>query len=183
MPKRIDKPGGKRIGWSTVKTRLKVIDHAGLLGLIHDLYGLSQDNRSFLNSRFSLSADPLDPYRRRIDAALYPPLDKPVRVADARKAVSEYRKAIGLPEGLLELHVFWCETACRFSMEFGVAEDAYFDPLLRQFDAALKVLPSINSSLRESALARLVVVRDEMDVGYGVQDEMAWLLEQAKEVS
>ncbi len=149
------------------------------MGLIQDLYGLSQDNRSFLHARFSLGADPLDVYKQRMRAALFPPLNKPVRVADARRTLSEYRKAIGRLEGLLELHVFWCETACRFSMDYGYAEDAYFDPLLRQFEAALKLLLSVDLSPREAALARLVAVRDEMDVGYGVQDEMSWLLEQA----
>lgn len=176
-------PSKKPIGWSTVKTRLKDFDREGLLGLIHDLYGLSKDNRSFLHARFSMGADPLGVYKQRMYTALFPPLEKPVRVADARQAIAEYRKAIGRPEGLLELYVFWCETACRFSMDFGYADEPYFDSLLRQFEAALKLLPSMDSPPREAALARLVAVRDEIDVGYGVRDEMAWLLEQAGDAS
>lgn len=178
MPRRIAKANEKRIVWSTVKTRLNDFDRKGLLADPGALW-LSKDNQSFLHARFSLGVDPLDVYKRRIYAALFPPFEKPVRVADARKAIAEYRKAIRLPEGLLELHVFWCATACQFSMEFGYADEAYFDSLLRQFEAALGLLPSADSSLRDAAIARLLAVRDEMDVGYGVQDEMDWRLEQA----
>lgn len=183
MSERIARSSKKGTSWSTVKTRLKDFDRGGLMGLIQDLYGLSKDNQSFLNARFSLGADPLSVYKQRMYTALFPPSEKPVRMADARKAIAEYRKALGRPEDLLELRVFWCETACRFSMEFGYADEPYFDSLLRQFEAALKILSSADSSLREAALARLAAVRDGIDVGYGVRDEMAWLLEQAGDAS
>jgi len=57
-----------------------------------------------------------------IHDALFPEWNKPVRIAEAKRAITEYRKAMGRPEDLLELHVFWCETASGFSMEFGYAD-------------------------------------------------------------
>ena len=42
--------------WSDVKARLIAFDHAGLLGLIHDLYAASKDNQTFLHARFGLGS-------------------------------------------------------------------------------------------------------------------------------
>src|SRR3990167_4538968 len=97
--------------WGNVKAKLAEFNRAGLLTLVQDLHALSKTNQSFLHARFFLGTDSLAVYKKRIHDALFPDWNKPVRVAEARKAIAEYRKAIGRPEGLLELHVFWCETA------------------------------------------------------------------------
>lgn len=168
-----------RPSWSDVRAKLTEFDRAGLLALVQDLYTLNKTNQSFLHARYSLGTDALAVYKKRIHEALFPDWNKPVRIAEAKKAIAEYRKAVGQPEGLLELHVFWCETASGFSMEFGYADEGYFDALLRQFEAALRALGFVAEATRHSAIARLTAVRDRTDVGYGVQDDMNWLLERA----
>lgn len=165
--------------WSDVKAKLAHFDCAGLVCLVADLYALSKTNQLFLHARFSLGTDSLATYERRIHDALSPDWNKPVRMADAKKAISEYRKAIGRPEGVLELRLFWCEAASTFSMEFGYADEGYFDALLRQFEAALNALSGVNEISRKSAIERLVAVRNRIDVGYGVKDDMNYLLDRA----
>ena len=165
--------------WGDLKRALAGFDRAGLLGLVQDLYALNKTNRSFLHTRFALDADTLASYKQRIHNALFPDWNKPVRIAEAKKAISEYRKAIGRPEGLLDPHVFWCETASGFSMEYGYADEGYFDALIRQFEAAIRSLTTVNGATRRAAVDRLVGVRDRTDVGYGVRDEMNALLERA----
>lgn len=169
--------------WGDVKAKLAEFDRAGLLALTQDLYTLNKTNQSFLHARFSLGTDSLAVYKKRIHDALFPDWNKPVRVAEAKKAITEYRKAIGQPEGLLELHVFWCETASGFSMDLGYADEGYFNALLRQFETALKQLGAVAEPIRRTAIARLKAVRDRTQVGYGVQDEMSWLLGRADLVS
>lgn len=165
--------------WSDVKAKLTDFDRVALVGLVADLYALSKTNQSFLHARFSMGKDSLATYKRRIDDALSPDWNKPVRIADAKKAISEYRKAIGRPEGLLDLRLFWCEAASSFSMEFGYADEGYFEALLRQFEAALNALRGMNETSRKSAIERLAAVRDRTDVGYGVKDDMNYLLDRA----
>jgi hypothetical protein len=43
--------------WNDVKTSLLDFDRAGLLGLVHDLYTASKDNRAFLHARLGLGHD------------------------------------------------------------------------------------------------------------------------------
>lgn len=169
--------------WGDVKTKLAAMDHAGLVALLRDVHALNKTNQLFLHARFSLGTDVLESYKKRIRVALFPDWNKPVRVAEAKKAMMEYRKAIGRPDDMLELHIFWCETASGFSMEFGYADEGYFDALLRQYEAALKMLDTVDGMIRHKAIERLKRVCHSTEVGYGVQDEMKWLLERAGLVS
>lgn len=43
----------------------------------------------------------------------------------------------------------------------------------------INTLGFVAEATRQSAIARLTAVRDRTDVGYGVQDDMNWLLERA----
>ena len=122
--------------WTDVKARLADFDRASLQGLVKDLYGASKDNQSFLHARFGLGADVLNPYKARIDRWLWPDLlkNQDVSASKAKKVVADYKKAIGRPEGLAELIVFYCERASDFSNAFGFADEAYFGALLKMFE-------------------------------------------------
>jgi len=51
--------------WTHVKARLKDLQPADFLLLLHDLYALNADNRLFLTTRLP-SATPAAPYRKAI---------------------------------------------------------------------------------------------------------------------
>ena len=62
--------------WNDVKARLADFNRTNLLALVKDLYGASKDNQAFLHARFDLGADPLKPYKIKIDRWLSPDLLK-----------------------------------------------------------------------------------------------------------
>lgn len=147
--------------WSDLKTRLADFDRAGLLGLVQDLYAASKDNQTFLHTRFGLGDDPLKPYKATIDRWLWPDMFKnqDTSVAKAKKAVADYRKAIGQAEGLAELMVFYCERAIGFANDIGLDDESYYDALVRMFEQALKTVMALPQAQRESFLDRLDHVR------------------------
>jgi len=132
-------------GWSDVKTKLSDFDRAALIGLVQDLYAASKDNQAFLHARFALGDDVLKPYKATIDRWLWPDVFKnqDTSVAKAKKAISDYKKAIGQPEGLAELMVFYCERAAGFSNDVGLQDEGYFDALVRMFGQALKTIDGL----------------------------------------
>lgn len=107
------KPKKAAPSWSDVKVRLAGFDRTALLVLVQDLYAASKDNQAFLHARFGLGGDVLDPYKATIDRWLWPDVYKnqDVSVSKAKKAIADYKKASGRPEGLAELMVFFCERA------------------------------------------------------------------------
>jgi hypothetical protein len=122
--------------WSDVKTQLADFDHAGLIGLAQDLYAASMDNKAFLHARFGLGDDVLKPYKATIDRWLWPDVIKnqDTSVAKAKKAIADYKKAVGQIDGLAELMVLYCERAAGFSSDVGLQDEGYFDALVRMFE-------------------------------------------------
>lgn len=169
----------KSSAWSDVKTRLSDFDRAGLLGLLQDLYAANKDNQSFLHARLSLGDDVLKPYKTTIGRWLWPDMFKKqdTSVAKAKKAIADYKKAIGKPEDLAELMVYYCEQASGFSDDICLQDEAYFDALVRMFEQALKTIASLPEEQRPLLCERLRTAhRVCRNLGYGVSDDMGDLL-------
>jgi hypothetical protein len=156
--------------WSDVKTRLADFDRAGLLGLVQDLYAASKDNKAFLHARFGLGDDPLEPYKDVIIRWINPPdLRNPISVSKAKKAISDYKKALGQPEGLAELTVFYCEEVFDFLAGCGMDDEGFYDALVRMFEQALKYVLALPKAQQAALLSRLDRVRQlGQSVGWGV---------------
>ncbi len=166
------------VRWNSVKAGLSGFDRAALLGLIQDLYAVSKDNQAFLHARLNLGGDPLKPYKAIISRWVCPDIFKnqPVSVAKAKKAIADYKKAIGYPEGMAELSVFYCEEAIAFLRDFGMEDESYYSALVLMFGQALKRTPSLPESERAQFLERLGCVRAKAQkIGWGVGDEMTSL--------
>ena len=165
--------------WSNVKAKLTAFDHAGLLGLVQDLYAASKDNQAFLHTRLHLGDDALKPYKTTIARWLWPDVFKnqDTSVAKAKKAISDYRQASGTADGLAELMVFYCEQAASFSADVALDDEGYLRALVRMFGQALKATTALSLEQYSALRARLDAVRSACDgMGYGVGEDMDVLL-------
>lgn len=168
-------PRRNKPSWSDIKSQLADVDRTGLLGLVQDLYAASKDNQSFLHARFASTDETLEPYKATIQRWLWPDRFKKqdTSVATAKKAISDYRRAIGRPADLAELMVFYCEQAAGFSNDVGLQDEGYFIALVRMFEQALKHIDALPEVQREALAARLDQVRRTChNFGYGVGDDM-----------
>ena len=175
MPRRQE---GSQPTWTDVKAKLSAFDRAGLLGLIQNLYLANPDNRAFLHARFGLAEDVLHPYRETIEQWISPDVfgRGEISVSKAKKAISDYKKAVDQPEGLVELMVFYCELAADFCCEFGMQDEGYLGALIRMFDQALKLTATLPPGPRDAFVARLDHVRlVSHNFGYGIGDDMDFL--------
>jgi hypothetical protein len=165
--------------WADVKAKLADFDRTALLGLIQSLYGAHKDNQTFLLARFGLPEDVLEPYKKTIDRWLWPDVlrRQDTSVSQAKRAISDYKKAVGDPEGLAELMVFYCERAAGFCGDVGNDDEGYFDALARMFEQALKLVNALSAHRRDDLITRLNRVRViGHEFGYGVGDDMDFLL-------
>jgi len=165
--------------WTDVKAKLGDFDRAALLCLIQSLYAAHKDNQTFLHARFGLGEDVLEPYKRIIDRWLWPDVFRrqDTSVSQAKRAISDYKKAVGDQEGLAELMVFYCERAAGFSSDIASDDEGYFNALVRMFEQALKIVHALSVERRDDLLTRLDSVRAiSHKIGYGVGDDMDSLL-------
>ena len=161
--------------WSDVKAEIRAFDRAGLQGLVQDLYAASKDNQAFLHSRLGLGHDQLKPYKEVISRWICPdPMrNQPISVSKSKKAIADYKKAIGRPEGLAELSIFYCEEAFSFLESCGMEDESYFLALVRTYDRATNFVLSLPPTERGTYVGRLDKLRSRArHVGWGVQDEL-----------
>jgi hypothetical protein len=161
--------------WSNVKAGFRDFDRTALLGVLQDLYAASKENQAFLHARLNLGGNPLAPYKAAISRWICPDVfrNQPVSVAKAKKAISDYRKAIGHPEGMAELATFYCEEVIAFLNSCGMEDEGYYAALIRMFEQALKWTMPLPANRREPFLNRLQRVREAARrIGWGVGDEL-----------
>jgi hypothetical protein len=165
--------------WANVKAKLAGFDRTALLSLVQNLYAAHKENQAFLHARLGLGEDVLEPYKKTIDRWLWPDVFRrqETSVSKAKQAISDYKKAIGDPEGMAELMVFYCERAAGFSKDVSHDDAGYFDALVRMFEQSLKITNTLAGNARRVLLTRLDRVRNiSREFGYGVGDEMDVLL-------
>ena len=160
--------------WSDVKTALLDFDRAGLRGLVRDLYTASKDNQAFLHARLGLGQDHLRPFKASISKWISPDLMKgqPVSVAKAKKAIADYKKAIGHPSGIAELSIFYCEEAFGFLESCSMDDEKYLTALIHMYGRSLEIVSSLPLAERSAYLERLGRLRSHgRYVGWGVEEE------------
>jgi hypothetical protein len=175
------RPSKSHPTWTDVKAKLADFDRAALLDLIRNLYSARKDNQMFLHSRFGLGGDVLEPYKKIIDRWLWPDVFRrqDTSVSKAKQAISDYKKAVGDPEGLAQLMVFYCERAAGFCSDIYSDDEGYFDALVRMFEQALKCANALWPGRRDDLVSKLDRVRTiSHKIGYGVGADMDFLFSQ-----
>jgi hypothetical protein len=161
--------------WSDVKAALLDFDRAGLQGLVQDLYAASKNNQAFVHARLGLGPDQLQPFKASISNWICPDIMKgqPVSISKAKKAIADYKKAIGRPHGMAELSIFYCEEAFGFLESCSLEDERYFVALIRMYERSLKLVSSLPVNERAPYTERLDKLRSRgRHVGWGVQDEL-----------
>ena len=160
--------------WSDVRSALLDFDRAGLRGLVQDLYTASKDNQAFLHARLGLGHDQLQPFKASISRWISPDLMKgqPISVSKAKKAIADYKKAIGYPHGMAELSIFYCEEAFGFLESCSMEDEGYFAALIRMYERSLEIVSSLPPAERTNYLERLNKLRSRgRNVGWAVEEE------------
>jgi hypothetical protein len=159
--------------WGDVKAALLDFDRAGLRGLVQDLYTASKDNQAFLHARLGLGHDQLQPFKASISRWISPDLMKghSVSVSKAKKAIADYKKAIGRSDGIAELSIFYCEEAFGFLESYSMEDESYFAALIRMYERSLEIVSSLPPAERMIYLERLDKLRSRgRNVGWGVEE-------------
>ena len=122
--------------------------------MVQDLYAASKDNQAFVHARLGLGDDQLRPYKASVSRWICPDLmrNQPVSVSKAKKAIVDYKRAIGRPDGVAELSTFYCEEAVSFLESCSMEDESYFLALIRMYDQSLKCALNLPPTERSAYL-------------------------------
>ena len=174
--------------WRNVKQVISQWSDQQLLGLVQDLYRLDVANANFLHARLLPDAGDdhlLDPYRKRIREAICPddPWVEDVRLSDARRAISDYKKAKGDARNMLTLMLYYVQCGNDFTLEFGDINEAFYDSLCSMVDQIKKRLLAEQSP--DLAAEFLPLLEQEFrridgQMGWGYPDEVREQLDELR---
>ena len=139
-----------------------------------DLYEASSDNRDFLHARFQAeenTGDALEKYRRKIVEQFFPQRGfGKLKLAEARKAIRDYRKATGNLTGTIDLMLVYVENGTEFTQQFGDINESFYNSLESVLNELVQLLVGegrdFYPGFRER-LQRLATRGDGIGWGYG----------------
>lgn len=170
--------------WSELRKTLAKWEPPELINLVKELYDASPANRDFLHARLVTNADDdsvLKPYRERITTQFYPKRgDAKLNLAEARKAIRDYRKATGNVVGTIELMLTFVEHGTAFTREYGDINEAFYDSLESVLRELVTLLCQEGAELYprfRDRLDQLAEIAIHIGWGYGdcVSDQVGYL--------
>jgi len=162
--------------WRRLKAELQRLDAQELIGLIKALCDRDRESRSFVEARLAIGDDVLEPFRRRIQDALYPdPIHgPPISITAAKRAVSDYRRATDDLRGLLDLRLYYVECGTEMTLDYGDMDEAFYSSMESMFDRVIAQLQGGDSDMVSTFLPRAVRLVERADgLGWGYYDYLA----------
>lgn len=161
--------------WSAVKTEIRRLEAAELVSLLGDLYQLSKENQAFLQARCGLATDPLADAKKIIASCVAPDIlrNKPIQIAKAKKAISNYSKAVADPTGEAELMIFFVEQGNDFTLNYGDIDEGFYNALVLMFGRAIDKVCSLPKQQQKGFQQRLKdIIQAATPIGWGYPDDL-----------
>jgi hypothetical protein len=172
-----EKPIGKRTtpAWTDIRRKLARTDMDYVIGIVKVLFDFSKENRTFLVSRLFPDTDwsaLLEKCRKQVREAVFPDPPRQIRLGDARKAISAYRKATSDLAGTAELMLVYIESGTDCARSYGVDYESFYTSLESMLDDLLDVLcDDRNRGLLDRFRERVRdLERKASDIGWGYGD-------------
>jgi len=173
-------PTGKRTTptWTDIRRKLGQTDMDYVVGIVKALFDFSKENRTYLASRLFPETDwsaLLEKCRKQVREAVFPDLPRQIRLGDARKAISAYKKATSDLAGTAELMLVFVESGTECASSYGVDYESFYNSLISMLNNLLDVLcDDRNRGLLERFRERVCALEEKAsDTGWGYADSVS----------
>lgn len=164
--------------WTELRKTLKELPESQLIELIKGLHDLSPQNKAWLSAN-AMPAEQnvayLEDCRQKIVKLIYNPtrnFPPNPRFRDAKKVISDYKKATKDQLGTLDLMLTYVERGHAFTNDFGDIDEPFYDRLinmLESFADEIKKSPRAHD-LYAHFRQRLLKMDRTADIGWGYGD-------------
>ena len=161
---------------SELKEKLQSLSNDELYSLVLEIAKLRKENYEWLQAKLKGETginETLEYYKKKINEALG---DDRIKLIDAKKAISDFRKISNKPEYVIELMVFYVETGIEIENEFGDLYEAFYYSVESVFYNIVKLL-NANQKLIFVFKDRLSRVIEMSAEGWGHKDSLSDIFE------
>jgi hypothetical protein len=126
-----------------LKKELKEMGREELCEIITDLFKSNKSVKDFLSYHLRQSDEKLmENYKSEIKKAINPEKGQKIKLAKARKILSDLKKIGGKPDEQVKLMFFYIEQGLIFSKKLGYTADSFMSSLFSVYQSALKLIKS-----------------------------------------
>ena len=90
---------------------------------------------------------------------------QPISASKAKKAIADYKKAIGRADGMAELSIFYCEEAFGFLESCSIEDESYFAALIRMYGRSIEFVSRLPPAERTTYLSSAIKVAVAVEIG------------------
>ena len=162
-----------------LKKKLVVFEKKELIGLVFELAKLRKDNMVWLETKFQDPEDiqkSVEHYKKKISCGFYTRSgDLNIRLSEAKKAISDFKKASKDRESLIDLMVFYAETGTDVTIIYGDMYEQFYYSLECMYWDTVELLNKLeDKNLIEKFRPRLkAMVTKTNGMGWGYHDTLS----------
>jgi hypothetical protein len=165
----------KKTSWVDVKKSLRNFELSQIIGVVKDLYQLSEENKTFLDARCLGGDESIKRYKKRILKCLYPDVSKEKGVYfdfdRSDKAINDYLKATGDDAGTADLMIYYIECGNKFTLEYGDIDEVFYDTLIEMYEKAIDCVCKMPKRKQAPFRKRLEkIMKSSHGIGWGYHD-------------
>lgn len=154
----------------TLKKYLSQFTKEQLIGQILELHKKYKDLKEYYE--FSINPDVTAKLVKAKEAVLdcfYPKHGFKLRLKEARKIISDFKKLEPDAESLADVMMYYAECGVRFTNDFGDIDEPFYNSIFSMFNSAAQFIQG--NELDKIFLARAEkIVEDSNGIGWGFQD-------------
>jgi hypothetical protein len=128
---------------ASLKKELKHLEKEHLVELVLDIYKRSKEAKAFLDFFVDPNEKELfEKYKSKVYEAFYPKKGYKVKIAQGKKAISEFKKFETSADLQAELMLYFVATGVELSLHYGYLTQGFFTSQVKMLDTALRLMKS-----------------------------------------
>lgn len=170
--------GGDNMNKISALSRVKNLDKNELVKLVTELVNLRRGNKAYVEAKLSEPSElpkAIKHFKKIIEGEFFPRRGEPkMRLAVAKKAVRDFKKATNSFEGILDLMIFYVEAGTKFTNTYGDIDEHFYSSMDSTFKEVIDILKQTNDAeLTRKFRPRLkAVVESSEGIGWGYYDHL-----------
>ncbi|RHW43511.1 hypothetical protein D1B31_02305 [Neobacillus notoginsengisoli] len=166
-----------KIKVSELKKELKEYDQKELIQLITELFKTSKDVQSILSVKFlgdKATEELYSQAKKSIENEFFPDRGEPkLRLANAKKTISNFGKLTGHELKTLDLMLFYVEQGVKFTNAYGNMYDSFYNSLAMMYDKVTSKCGMEEEYYNHFAERLENVLENTVDMDWGFYEELA----------
>lgn len=157
---------------SELKKYLTTLEKDQLIEVVTNLYKSNKSVKEYFN--FTINPDPTATFKiydDKVYHAFFPKRGNQLKLKDAQKAISDFKKLNPQPTHLAELLMRYVESGVFFERQFGDISDSFYSTGIKHFEQALLLLSQENR-LGDFSGRINEIVKNSQKVGFDFPDDI-----------